>query len=37
MGTGEGGMVALFYEGHLMAVAEAVGEALKLRVVVSDA
>ena len=36
-GNGERGMVALFFEGHLVAVAEAVGEALKPRVVVSDA
>jgi tRNA pseudouridine55 synthase len=36
-GQGEKGMVALFFEGRLVAVAEAVGEALKPRVVVSDA
>ena len=37
MGKGERGMVALFFEGHLVAVAEAVGESLKPRVVVTDA
>jgi hypothetical protein len=37
MGNGERGMVALFFENHLVGVAEAVGESLKPRVVVSDA
>ena len=37
MGKGERGMVALFFEGHLVAVAEAVGESLKPRVVVTEA
>ena len=37
MGNGEGGMVAVFFEGHLVGVAEVVGESLKPRVVVSDA
>ena len=35
-GTGDGGRVALFSEGRLVAVAERVGDALKPRVVLSD-
>lgn len=36
-GTGDGGRVALFADGHLLAVAETVGEVLKPQVVLTDA